>query len=97
VDEIAQLPATINELHGPRHGVVDLPLQVAWSGKVSYDLDDPSQHLSLYALLLAQAPARDLLELVNADLLIQLWPRLRRVVSPAQRRAWDGLLSYSAP
>ena len=30
-----RLPASLDEPHGPAHGVVDLPLHMAWSGMTS--------------------------------------------------------------
>jgi hypothetical protein len=89
----ARLPGTLTDLHGPCSGTVRLPLHVAWSGKREYDLDDPKQQLPLYALLLAEAQAPDLVDFVNPELLLRLWPRLRTMLGPVQQRAWDGLVS----
>ncbi|MGX1543665.1 hypothetical protein [Streptomyces adustus] len=38
-----RLPESLDELHGPTHGVVDLPLHMAWSDDeafAAYGLDD---------------------------------------------------------
>lgn len=88
----ARLPERLQELSGPATGRVELPRHIAWSGKRAYDLSDSAQHLPLYALLLAEAPRVDLVRLVNADLLLAMWPRLRPLLGPAQRAAWDTLL-----
>lgn len=89
----ARVPASLSELRGPASGRLELPLQVCWSGRSVYDLDDPAQLLPLYALLIAQASAADLVHLANAELLLELWPRLRPLVGPNARRVWDPLLS----
>ncbi|MFE2277732.1 hypothetical protein ACFXAE_10845 [Streptomyces sp. NPDC059454] len=47
-----RLPESLDELRGPTHGVVDLPLHMAWSGMTSYDLGKPRQHMSLYRTVL---------------------------------------------
>ncbi len=43
-----RLPASLNELVGPEHGMVGLPLHIAWSGLRTLDLDLPRQRMSLY-------------------------------------------------
>jgi hypothetical protein len=95
-DYVARLPASLDELRGPSTGRMELPLHIAWSGRRVYDLDDARHCLLLYSLLLAEAPAADLRRLVNADLLCRLWPDLRRLLGPVQRRAWQALLPAAA-
>lgn len=41
-----RLPESLEELHGPTQGVVELPLHVAWSGMTSYDLGKPRQRMA---------------------------------------------------
>ncbi len=43
----------------------------------------------LYALLLAEAQREDLERLVNRESLVIMWPRLRRLLGPHARRAWE--------
>ncbi|MFC4906230.1 hypothetical protein [Actinomadura gamaensis] len=95
-DYAARLPSSIDELRGPVTGPVELPLRVVWSGRRTYDLDDVRQRLLLYALLLSEAPAADLRQWVNRDLLVEQWPKLRQMLSPARRRAWESMLLGSA-
>ena len=33
----SRLPATLDDLAGPGHGTVQLPLHVAWSGQTAFD------------------------------------------------------------
>lgn len=34
------VPARLDELQGPDHGMVTLPREVAWNGRREFDLDD---------------------------------------------------------
>ncbi len=66
-----------------------LPLHVAWSGRRACDVSDERQRLMLYALLLAEAQREDLERFLNRELLVSMWPRLRRLLGPHARRAWE--------
>jgi hypothetical protein len=85
-----RLPASLDELHGPRRGVVDLPLHLAWSGMTSYDLDKPRQRMGLYRTVLHEGLHDDLPRYLNQDLLLQLWPVLRTLVGRTVRAVWEG-------
>ncbi|MCP2339766.1 hypothetical protein [Actinomadura rupiterrae] len=95
-DYAARLPASIDDLHGPVTGAVELPLHVVWSGRKRFDLGDTRQRLVLYALLLSEAPAADLCKWLNGDLLLEQWSELRMMLSPARRRAWESVLPSGA-
>lgn len=78
-------------LRGPGAGRVELPVSLHWSGDdcaAVFNLDDPRQRPALYTTVLREAgdPA-DLQAWLNADLLIDLWPRL--VLPRAVRAAWE--------
>ena len=66
-----------------------LPLHVAWSGRRAYDVSDERQRILLYALLLAEAQREDLERFVNEESLVSMRPRLRRLLGPHARRAWE--------
>jgi hypothetical protein len=85
-----RLPASLDELHGPTRGVVDLPLHLAWSGMTSYDLDKPRQRMGLYRTVLHEGLHDDLPRYLNQDLLLQLWPVLRTLVGRTVRAVWEG-------
>lgn len=85
----ARLPASLEKLAGPRHGVVELPLHVAWSGLRSYDLDRPRLRMGLYRTVLAEGQHEDLVALLNRDLLLAQWPVLRTLVSRHLREVWE--------
>ncbi|MFE1790911.1 hypothetical protein ACFW7J_21380 [Streptomyces sp. NPDC059525] len=84
-----RLPATLEELAGPVHGVVDLPLHVAWSGLRSYYRDRPRLRMGLYRTVLAEGQHEDLVKLLHRDLLLAQWPVLRTLVSRHVRQAWE--------
>ncbi|MET7698348.1 hypothetical protein [Streptomyces sp. NPDC005485] len=79
-------PESLDELHGPAHGVVELPLHLAWSGMTSYDLSNPRQRMGLYRTVLHEGLHDDLPRYLNRDLLLELWPVLRTI---AGRTVWE--------
>lgn len=85
-----RLPASLDELAGPEHGVVELPLHVAWSGLRAYDLDRPRLRMGLHRAVLAEGQHEDLVTLLNGDLLLAQWPVLRTLVSRHVRQVWEG-------
>ncbi|AXG80857.1 hypothetical protein [Streptomyces paludis] len=84
-----RLPESLDELRGPTHGVVDLPLRMAWSGMTSYDLGKPRQRMGLYRAVLHEGLRDDLPRYLNRDLLLQLWPVLRTLVGRTVRAVWE--------
>jgi hypothetical protein len=84
-----RLPASLDELHGPTHGTVDLPLHVAWSGMTSYDMEKPRQRMGLYRTALHEGLHDDLVRYLNRDLLVQMWPVLRTLVGRTVRTVWE--------
>jgi hypothetical protein len=61
-----------------------------------YDVGEDDQRLVLYALLLAEAQREDLERFVHRDSLVSIWARLRRLLGPHARRAWEQGLMASA-
>ncbi|MFG3002206.1 hypothetical protein [Streptomyces sp. NPDC048340] len=84
-----RLPASLETLAGPQHGMVELPLHIAWSGLRAYDLDHPRLRMGLYRTVLAEGRHEDLVTLLNRDLLLAQWPVLRALVSRLIRRVWE--------
>ncbi|MDX3086726.1 MULTISPECIES: hypothetical protein [Streptomyces] len=84
-----RLPESLDELRGPTHGAVDLPLHLAWSGMTSYDLGKPRQRMGLYRTVLHEGLHDDLPRYLNQDLLLQLWPVLRTLVGRTVRAVWE--------
>ncbi|WP_331728267.1 hypothetical protein [Streptomyces sp. NBC_00158] len=92
-----RLPAALDELAGPEHGVIELPLHVAWSGLRTYDLDRPRLRMGLYRTVLAEGQHEDLVKLLNRDLLAAQWPVLRTLVSRHVRQVWEDAFPELAP
>ncbi|AZM59407.1 hypothetical protein OIE82_07860 [Streptomyces althioticus] len=84
-----RLPESLDELHGPTQGVVELPLHMAWSGMTSYDLSKPRQRMGLYRTVLHEGLHDDLPRYLNQGLLLQLWPVLRTLVGRSVRTVWE--------
>ncbi|MER6111857.1 hypothetical protein [Streptomyces hirsutus] len=84
-----RLPESLDELHGPTQGIVELPLHLAWSGMTSYDLGKPRQRMGLYRTVLHEGLRDDLPLYLNQDLLLQLWPVLRTLVGRTVRTVWE--------
>ncbi|MEU2564952.1 hypothetical protein ABZ626_37355 [Streptomyces longispororuber] len=84
-----QLPARLDDLTGPAHGTIELPLHVAWSGLRSFDLDRPRLRMSLYRTVLAEGLRQDVVTYLNRDLLLAQWPVLRTLISRPIREVWE--------
>ncbi|MFF2852090.1 hypothetical protein ACFVT5_38065 [Streptomyces sp. NPDC058001] len=84
-----RLPTHLEDLTGPAHGTVDLPLHVVWSGRRSYGLEQPRSRMGLYRTVLAEGQRQDLIDFLNRDLLIEQWPVLRTLVSRPIRDVWE--------
>ncbi|MEU2956872.1 hypothetical protein [Streptomyces xanthochromogenes] len=84
-----RLPARLEDLQGPAHGTVDLPLHVVWSGRRSFDVDAARPRMGLYRTVLAEGQQQDVIDFLNRDLLIAQWPVLRTLVSRLVRDVWE--------
>ncbi|MCX5559505.1 hypothetical protein [Streptomyces sp. NBC_00038] len=84
-----RLPKRLEDLAGPTHGVVALPLHVAWSGLTSFTMDRPKARMSLYRTVLAEGQRNDLIAFLDRGLLIEQWPVLRRLISRHIRDVWE--------
>lgn len=74
----AKLPPALDQLAGPSDGVVELPVDRAWSGERRFDLADPVQRYLYHVTVLTSAVTREhYTEWLNASLLCGDWSRLR--------------------
>ena len=71
------VPDSLDELHGPDHGVITLPLTVYW-GPITdgFDLGDPSDVITAYSNLLSNGDLDIQREQLNRGLLIRYWQDL---------------------
>ncbi|MFJ9083851.1 hypothetical protein ACIRL3_15620 [Streptomyces sp. NPDC102384] len=86
---VQRLPGRLEELTGPREGVVALPLHVAWSGLREFRLDRPRQRMGQYRIVLAEGLHDDLYAYLNHELLIAQWPIMRTLISRTVREVWE--------
>ena len=85
----SRLPDTLDDLAGPRHGTVQLPLHVAWSGQTAFNLDLPKACMHMYRIVLAEGQGVDVAAYLNRDLLVRQWPILRNLISRTVRKVWE--------
>lgn len=83
------VPASLESLHGPVEGLVELPQRLFWSGTERvFDLSDRDRLAEMYeAVFDAARTETDLAEYLNAEVLARLWPEL--ALAPRVRRAWE--------
>lgn len=70
------VPARLDDLDGPAHGMVELPAHLGWTGRRGYDLDDPADIAVLYERIIVEATSLDDLDLLAATIVRALWSRL---------------------
>jgi antitoxin (DNA-binding transcriptional repressor) of toxin-antitoxin stability system len=85
----ALVAASLADLSGPDHGVVELPLRLFWSAPDrTFDLDQPSMLQALYETVLREASRPDdLTSYLNGPILVAVWPEL--FLPKGVRRAWE--------
>lgn len=92
------VPPDLAALHGPRHGLVSLPLSVYASGagpERRFDVDEDDQLVGLYEVVLSDAnTVEEVCSLVDGEQLRRLWPRLW--LPGYVRRAWSVHFPVSA-
>ncbi len=52
-----RLPASLDDLTGPNHGTIQLPLHIAWSGLTAIDVNRRPLRMSMYHIILAKGCA----------------------------------------
>ena len=82
----ARMPGRLDDLRGPREGVVVLPGYLTWHGHREFDVGLEPARLELYSIVLSQGARADLARYVNAGRLAQDWPRLRDLLGRRTRR-----------
>lgn len=82
------LPPVLGHLAGPAGGVVELPYDLAWSGRRSFDLADPVQRYMYHMTVLTSGVTLEhYTNWLNADLLRSDWGRLG--LPRPLRRVWE--------
>ena len=81
--------ASLADLRGPAHGVVELPLRLFWSAPDrTFDLGQPSMLQAMYEAVLREASRPDdLASYLNGEVLVAVWPEL--FLPKGLRRVWE--------
>jgi hypothetical protein len=69
--------ASLGELKGPVHGSLELPRELAWSGRRIFDLDDDYDRSAAYKIILEEGQEEHFRRYLNARLLVAHWRRIR--------------------
>lgn len=70
------VPASLDDLHGPAHGLLELPSNVYWGPVSTVDLGVPGGITKAYQAVLREGRVSDLVDLLNRDVLIRSWDDL---------------------
>lgn len=84
-----RLPRRLEDLHGPAHGTLTLPVGLCWSGLRSFDLGNHRHRLSAYRIVLTTGHQEDAERYLHPEHLVRDWPDQRRLLGPHYRRAWE--------
>jgi hypothetical protein len=79
--------ACLEDLQGPIHGRVELPIWLFWHPDRTFDLDEPGMLTWMCQIVLREAGSAADLAYLNGDLLITLWPEL--YLPKGVRQAWE--------
>jgi hypothetical protein len=80
------MPGRLDDLRGPREGIVVLPGYLTWHGHREFDVGIEQARLELYSIVLSQGARADLARYVNAGWLAADWPMLRSLIGRRTRR-----------
>ena len=82
------VPGSLEGLHGPSTGTVQLPIHLDWGPDRRYEAGDDASCRTLYQLTLQNSGSADeMANILNPDRLIALWPSMRL---PARcRQLWN--------
>jgi hypothetical protein len=91
------VPDSLDDLKGPRSGVVELPITLFWSlPDRRFDLGSRCQAIGMYlAVLDAARNPGDLAAYLNGELLADLWPDLH--LTRAKRAPWEARFEVLRP
>jgi hypothetical protein len=79
---------TLQELTGPEHGTVELPLRLIRGPRRTFDLDDPDARLWMYENVLGESVRIDeLRQFLHGPTLVAIWPALH--LPRGVRAAWE--------
>jgi hypothetical protein len=79
---------SLDDLRGPANGVLELPHDLVWSGRRSFDLSDDYDRSAAYKIVLEEGREEHFRRYLNGGLLRRYWPE----ILPARRvkALWEG-------
>lgn len=79
---------SLDDLRGPADGVLELPHDLVWSGRRSFDLSDDYDRSAAYKIVLEEGREEHFRRYLNGGLLRRYW----REILPARRvkALWEG-------
>lgn len=81
------VPAHLEELHGPEHGVLELPLNVYWGPNPIVDLDTDDGIEKAYQSVIQEGRVEDIVAIVNPRRLLVVWGDL--LLPGRARTEWE--------
>lgn len=68
---------SLDDLQGPTHGEVTLPVTVYWSGiRSTFNIENWRDRIIVYSAALSNGRREDIIEFVDRDRLFEAWPYL---------------------
>jgi hypothetical protein len=80
-------PDQLEQLQGPRSGRLEVPINVYWGPRHTFDLDNESDVIQTYQAALREGRVIDQEKLLNHVLLAEIWPELMLPVRV--RELWE--------
>lgn len=79
---------SLDELGGPVHRALELPHELAWTGRRRFDLDDDYDRAATYKIILEEGQPEHFRRFLNGRLLRRYW---QQILPARQVRAlWEG-------
>jgi hypothetical protein len=69
-------PDRLEQLQGPRSGLLEVPINVYWGPRHTFDLNNESDVIQTYQAALREGRVIDQETLLNHELLLEVWPEL---------------------
>lgn len=70
------VPSSLDALHGPDTGILELPITVHRGPQHGYDLASPHEAVFAYQQIVREGTTADQETLLNRDLLVRAWSEL---------------------
>ena len=80
-------PSSLDALHGPATGILEVPITVHWGPRRRFDLDEPRDVHAVYRAIVREGTTENQEELLNQDVLRRLWDEL--MLPERCRRTWE--------